>query len=164
MAEVISQYSNKLGSLSQRLSSSIPSIRENIDISNDPAAEKSCPENYVSLVAGACVMNDRQYIVKTPWTKVDDIFFQARGQVYAMYHLMNALKYDFEKVIKDKNAEASFDQILRDLEATQQEINTIFIMNSTGFGMFTNHSLIISNYISRANAAMIDLVDLLKKG
>ncbi|HEY6894026.1 MAG TPA: DUF2333 family protein, partial [Rhodanobacteraceae bacterium] len=32
------------------------------------------------------------------------------------------------------------------------------------FGFFANHSLVMANYISRANAAVIDLRELLRRG
>jgi hypothetical protein len=38
------------------------------------------------------------------------------------------------------------------------------ILNGSGFGMLANHSLVMANYISRANAALIDLNELLTKG
>jgi hypothetical protein len=38
------------------------------------------------------------------------------------------------------------------------------ILNGTGFGPMANHSLIMASYISRANAAIIDLRSLLERG
>ena len=38
------------------------------------------------------------------------------------------------------------------------------LFNGTGFGMVANHSLVMASYISRANAGIIDLRDLLSKG
>jgi hypothetical protein len=37
-------------------------------------------------------------------------------------------------------------------------------MNGTGFGPIANHSLVMASYISRANAAVIDLRNLLARG
>jgi len=37
-------------------------------------------------------------------------------------------------------------------------------MNGKGMGMFANHSLVMSSYISRANAAIADLRTLLADG
>ena len=34
----------------------------------------------------------------------------------------------------------------------------------TGFGLVANHSLVMASYLSRANAAIIDLRDLLAQG
>ena len=38
------------------------------------------------------------------------------------------------------------------------------VLNGDGFGVLANHSLVMANYISRANAALIDLNELLSKG
>lgn len=38
------------------------------------------------------------------------------------------------------------------------------ILNGSGFGLVANHSLVMANYVSRANAAVIDLTNLLSQG
>jgi hypothetical protein len=55
-------------------------------------------------------------------------------------------------------------QIIRELEATQETVYTPVILNGDGFGMLANHSLVMANYISRANAALIELSELLNQG
>jgi hypothetical protein len=37
-------------------------------------------------------------------------------------------------------------------------------MNGRGFGMFPNHSLVMATYLARANAAVINLRELLSQG
>jgi len=63
-----------------------------------------------------------------------------------------------------KNALISVSQIIRELEASQQPVGSPIILNGSGFGMLANHSLVMANYISRANAAIIDLRELLSQG
>jgi hypothetical protein len=67
-------------------------------------------------------------------------------------------------VLADKNARVSLKQIIRELEGTQETVWSPVILNGTGFGLFANHSLVMASYISRANAAIIDLRDLLSQG
>jgi hypothetical protein len=55
-------------------------------------------------------------------------------------------------------------QIIRELEATQEFVWSPMILNGTGFGMLANHSLVMASYIGRANAAIVDLRDLLSQG
>jgi hypothetical protein len=71
---------------------------------------------------------------------------------------------DFKDVLEKKNAEVSLRQIIRELEATQQTVWSPMILNGSGFGLVANHSLVMANYISRANAAVIDLTNLLSQG
>ena len=67
-------------------------------------------------------------------------------------------------MLEKKNAEVSLRQIIRELEATQQTVWSPLVLNGNGFGLVANHSLVMANYISRANAAVIDLTNLLSQG
>jgi hypothetical protein len=55
-------------------------------------------------------------------------------------------------------------QIIRELEATQQPLWSPIVLNGSGFGLLANHSLVMASYISRANASIIDLRRLLQQG
>ena len=48
--------------------------------------------------------------------------------------------------------------------ATQETIWSPVILNGSGFGLFANHSLVMANYLARANAAVINLRELLDQG
>ena len=141
----------RLGSLSQRLSASVGQVRLNTDLSGDSEARQSTDSPNVM-------------IVKTPWTQIDDVFYEARGTAWALVHFLHAMGVDFDDVLRKKNAVVSFRQIIRELEATQEPLRAPMVLNGSQFGMFANHSLIMANYISRANAAIIDLRKLLQEG
>ncbi len=141
----------RLGSLAQRLAASVGQTRYNLDLAGDPNARQS-------------TQTPDQSMVKTPWLKIDDVFFEARGYTWALVHTLKALEVDFGAVLADKNAVVSLKQIIRELENTQAFIWSPMILNGTGFGMVANHSLIMASYISRANAAIIDLRNLLLQG
>ena len=106
----------------------------------------------------------RETETRTSWFEIDDVFYEARGQAWALYHLLRAVEHDFGPVLDDKNARVSLRQIIRELEATQATIWSPMILNGGGFGFLANHSLVIASYVSRVNAAIIDLRDLLDKG
>ena len=74
------------------------------------------------------------------------------------------MEADFEDVLRKKNATVSFRQIIRELEATQEPLHSPMVLNVSQFGLFANHSLVMANYIARANAAIIDLRFLLQQG
>ena len=142
---------SRLGSLSQRLSASVGKARLNTDLANDPTASQATSAPTES-------------IVKTPWLQIDDVFYEARGTSYALIHLLKAVEHDFGDLLDKKRARVSLQQIIRELEATQQTVYSPMILNGSGFGTLANHSLVMANYISRANAAMIDLRRLLEQG
>ena len=141
----------RLGSLSQRLSASVGKPRLNTDLAGDAEASQSTD--------GAMLVD-----VKTPWMQIDDVFYQARGSAWALIHLLKAVEVDFADVLEKKNATVSVRQIIRELEATQDRTWSPMILNGSGFGVLANYSLVMANYISRANAAIIDLRRLLEQG
>jgi len=141
----------RLGSLSQRLSASVGQRRINTDLSGAAGATQS------TAAPG-------ELVVKTPWLQIDDIFYEARGTSWALLHFLKAVEIDFAEVLARKNALTSVQQIVRELEMTQQAVRSPIIANGKGFGLIANHSLVMASYISRANAAIIDLRELLSKG
>jgi hypothetical protein len=151
LSDWLGQVEKRLGSLSQRLSASVGQTRINTDLAGDSAAQQS-------------TRAARELDIKTPWSEIDDVFYEARGAAWALMHLLRAVEKDFDGILRKKNALISLRQIERELEATQQTLWSPMIMNGSGFGMFANHSLVMASYISRANAAVIDLRQLLQQG
>lgn len=141
----------RLGSLSQRLSASVGQIRVNTDLAGDPDANQSTP-------------TPAEITTKTPWTQIDDVFYETRGSAWALIHLLKAVEHDFADILQKKNALISLRQIIRELEASQETVWSPIILNGSGFGLLANHSLVMASYISRANAAIIDLRSLLSQG
>ena len=80
-----------------------------------------------------------------------------------MVQLLKAVEVDFGQVLQKKNARTSLQQIIRELEATQEVIYGP-VLNGSGFGLLANHSLVMASYISRANAALINMRELLEQG
>ncbi len=141
----------RLGSLSQRLSASVGQERADTSLANDPAARQSTPTPSV-------VFN------RTPWLEVDDVFYEARGHVWALLHLFRAVELDFAAILEKKNAVTSLRQIIRELEEAQRPVSSPMVLNGSGFGWVANYSLTMANYVSRANAAVIDLRALMERG
>ena len=141
----------RLGSLSQRLSASVGKRQLNIDLAGDTAA-----------AAATAKPSEQDY--KTPWLEIDDVFYEARGHTWALIHLLRAMEQDFGDVLDNKNARVSLQQIIRELEPTQDTLWSPMVLNGSGFGPLANHSLVMASYISRANAAIIDLRALLVQG
>ncbi len=81
-----------------------------------------------------------------------------------IFYFLQAVDIDFAPVLERKNARVSLRQIIRELEPTQRTLWSPVVLNGRGFGFVANYSLIMASYISRANAAMIDLRALLSGG
>ena len=142
---------SRLGSLSQRLGASVGQKRINTDLAGGAKATQSSA-------------SPDELEIKTSWFEIDDVFYEARGTTWALIHFLKAAEVDFEDVLLKKNAQISLRQIIRELEATQTPLFSPMILNGSGFGMLPNHSLTLASYISRANAAIIDLRELLDRG
>jgi hypothetical protein len=148
----LGDVATRLGSLSQRLSASVGRVRLNTDT-----------KGTVALANGEAPLLSEE-VVKTPWLQIDNVFYEARGQAWALSHLLRAIEVDFADVLAKKNATVSVRQIIRELEAAQEPLWSPMILNGSGYGVLANHSLVMANYISRANAAIIDLRTLLTQG
>jgi hypothetical protein len=145
----LGDVATRLGSLSQRLSASTG--RVSLDAGRETAAGE--PATPLS-----------EQMVETPWLQIDNVFYEARGQAWALSHLLRAIEVDFADVLAKKNAAISVRQIIRELEAAQAPIWSPMVLNGSGYGILANHSLVMANYISRANAAVMDLRQLLSQG
>ena len=142
-----SNVESRLGSLSQRLSMSVGQSTDD-----------------VAAVSRGGLELEQDALVKTAWLEIDNVFFEARGATWALLHFLQAVQADFADVIDDKNAGPSLRQIVRELESSQEALVFPVVLNGGGYGLFANHSLTIANYISRANAAIIELRNLLSQG
>ena len=104
--------------------------------------------------------------VETPthWMQVDNVFYEVRGYIWSLTHVLKAIEMDYHDLLAGKNALDPLRQIIYKLENTQNTVYSPLIMNNSGYGILTNHSLAMASFISRANAAIIDLRILLEQG
>ena len=94
LAEWLALVQKRLGALTQQLSQSVGKDQSDIDLAGDPSARQSTPR-------------PAQRVQKTPWSHRDDVFYEARGQSYALIHLLKAARVDFKDVLANKNATVS---------------------------------------------------------
>jgi hypothetical protein len=152
LAAYLAVVEKRLGSYAQRLSASV----------GDPELTAALvPESREGTAAAVLTVEARD---KTPWLEVDDVFHEARGYSWALLHTFKALAVEFEPVLRDKNARVSVQQVIRDLEEATKQMWSPMVLNGHGFGYVANHSLVLASYISRANAAVLDLRILLQQG
>ncbi|MFW5824142.1 MAG: DUF2333 family protein [Marinobacter sp.] len=147
----LADLETRLGSLSRTLSESVgkPQVMEALaGIQDVDMLEEEVPAKDV----------------KTPWTEIDNVFYEARGTSWALLHIFRAIEVDFRHVLADKNARASVRQIIIELEESQGQMWSPIILNGSGFGLLANHSLTMAAYLARANSAVSDLRRLLSQG
>jgi hypothetical protein len=146
LREFLKIVEKRLGGYSQQLSASVGQVRFNTETAGDAEAETS-------------TKTDDQFKIQTSYFQLDNIFYETRGYTYGLIHVLKALEIEFSEVLQKKNAVKSMKQIIRELEQTQRSSWSPIV----AWG-WINQSVFMSSYISRANAAMIDLRDLLRQG
>jgi len=151
LGDWLREVEKRLGSISHQLGASVGHDIFDTSLAGDPTAKKS-------------TTTADEVMIKTGWWQIDNVFYESRGATWAIVHFLKAIEIDFADVLEKKNARASLKQIIRDLESSQDTIWTPMILNGSGFGILANHSLVMANYVSRANAALIDLRTLLEQG
>lgn len=95
---------------------------------------------------------------------LDTVFYCARGYSWALLHFMRAIDIDFAAVLASKNAEVTAQQIGRDLRGAIKPMRSPLVLSGSGYGLVANHPLVIASYVSRVNAAIMDLKLLLLQG
>jgi hypothetical protein len=145
----------RLGSYGQRLAASVgdPELTAALDSGARAELDESGEVPASEVISEA-----------TPWNEIDDVFYEARGYSWALVHMMKAIQIDFADVLRQKNAEVSMEQIIKDLEMAVVRKYSPMVLNGHGFGVLANHSLVLASYLGRANAAVIDLGVLLERG
>jgi hypothetical protein len=148
----------RLGSFGQRLSASVGD--EELLAALGGFGQETMPE----VAAGDPEPQGSRPAERTDWSEIDDTFFEARGYAWALLHMMKAVAVDFEDLLRQKNAQVSVQQIIRDLEYATMFKQSPMVLNGHGFAVLANHSLVLASYMSRANAAVLDLRVLLERG
>src|SRR5882724_375431 len=85
LADYLDTVSSRLGSLSQRLSASVGELRLEGDAPVDPTA----PTNAKG-----------QQMVKTPWSQIDDVFYESRGYSWALLEQLKSIQVDFAPILQ----------------------------------------------------------------
>jgi hypothetical protein len=154
LAAYLSVVEKRLGSLALRLSASVG------DHELTAALVQNVDESNVEVEAVQVDSGDSA----TPWHLVDNTYYEARGYTWALLHMMKAISIDFADILASKNADMSMQQIIRDLEGASKPMVSPIVLNGHGYGFVANHSLVMASYISRANAAVLDLRILMQQG
>jgi hypothetical protein len=163
--EAMERYRDRLKSKDAQFYSRADNLRQYLEILEKRLGSLS---NRLSASAGdtrqVSQEEGRVAVSKTSWWNIDDIFFEARGYCWTAIHVLRAVEYDFRDILGNKTALVSLRAIIHELEDGQAPFLSPVILNGGGFGLFANYSLTLANYIARANAATLDLRNLLQQG
>jgi hypothetical protein len=131
----LTEVDTDLGQLSTRLNAALP----------DHVATRSAPDESLPQVE------------RTGWLAIDDVFYEARGSAWALLQLLKAVEVEFGPELARRQAQLSLRAAIHELETTQQTLWSPMVLNGSGFGVFANHSLVMANYLNRAQTDLADV-------
>lgn len=82
----------------------------------------------------------------TPWFRIDNVFFEARGNAWGLQQSLRAARLDYADVFGKASAVTTLERLIAELELAQRQVWSPVILNGSGFGIFANHSLVLANH------------------
>ncbi|MFX4219560.1 MAG: DUF2333 family protein [Thalassobaculum sp.] len=96
-------------------------------------------------------------------TKVDDIFYAVKGRLYGYTVLLRELGRDFNGVIKDKQIEGAWEQMMQSLNQAAI-LDPVIVMNGAPDGTyFPSHLAVQGFYLLRARTQLREITNILQK-
>jgi hypothetical protein len=95
--------------------------------------------------------------------KADDLFYDIKGQSYGYYLILKALSQDYETLIKERELNNAWAQMLSSLKSVI-ELNPIVVVNAVPDSQFLpNHLAAQGFYVLRARAQLQEISNILLK-
>jgi hypothetical protein len=95
--------------------------------------------------------------------QADDIFYGAKGQLYGYTMILNALGRDFEKLIRERELEGAYSQMLDSMHKAAA-LDPWVVINADVNGMFLhNHLATMGFYVLRARTQLREITNILLK-
>jgi len=96
-------------------------------------------------------------------TKVDDIFYSAKGRLYGYYMILRELGHDFDKVVRDRELSKSWAQMLESLRQAAS-LDPLVVVNGAPDGaVVPSHLASLGFYLLRARTQLREIVNILLK-
>ena len=95
--------------------------------------------------------------------KADKVFYYAKGQAYAYFIILRALREDYGQVITERHMEKIYEEMLIEL-ASAAELQPLIVQNAKPSAMIMpNHLAAEGFYILRARARLREITDILQR-
>ncbi|MDF1794082.1 MAG: DUF2333 family protein [Thalassobaculaceae bacterium] len=96
-------------------------------------------------------------------TKVDDIFYSVKGRLYGYAILLRELGVDFAGVIKDKQLDPSWEQMMQSMRQASI-LDPVVVLNGAPDGAyFPSHLAVQGFYLLRARTQLREITNILQK-
>lgn len=95
--------------------------------------------------------------------QADDVFYNVKGQTYAYYLILRALKEDFSVVLEERQLTGVYAQMLDSLREAAS-LSPWIVTNGAPDGFFPNSQLAVQGfYLMRARTQLREISDILRK-
>lgn len=95
--------------------------------------------------------------------KADKVFYNAKGQAYAYFIILRALREDYGQVITERHMEKIYEEMLVEL-ASAAELQPLIVQNAKpSAAILPNHLAVEGFYILRARARLREITDILQR-
>ncbi|SDO32732.1 hypothetical protein SAMN04487957_105191 [Halomonas shengliensis] len=86
----------------------------------------------------------------TPWYRVDNVFFEARGTGWALVQMLEGVQRDQADALAKAGVVERWERLRAELAMTQRRLWSPLVMSGSGFGPFANHALVMALHVSRS--------------
>ncbi|MDG1287807.1 MAG: DUF2333 family protein [Rickettsiales bacterium] len=95
--------------------------------------------------------------------KADELYYDIKGKMYAYHMLLKAMRYDFAKVIDEKQVVSSWDQMEESMRAGAELSNIFILNNAPDSQVLPNHLTAMGFYLLRARTQLKEISSILLK-
>jgi hypothetical protein len=93
----------------------------------------------------------------------DDLFYNNKGRLYGYFIILRALGQDFEQVLRERNAQLNWDELMKSFEAAAL-LNPWVVINGAPDSMFRpNHLAAQGFFMLRARFQLYEVINILTK-
>ncbi|MDR1396006.1 MAG: DUF2333 family protein [Deltaproteobacteria bacterium] len=159
LTELLTDYVSQLGALNYELAQAPKELRLK---SVYPAAPKSqVPAGESQPPAPAAAPPEAKAPVQTPYSRVDNNFYQAQGAAYVLRQMMAAIRIEFKDVLEVKKAGELADDIIQTLDQSQFE--PWIVLNGDVGSLTANHSMELHSILENARQKIYNLIEMLSQ-
>jgi hypothetical protein len=151
-AKALRAYNLRLAQGQATFDARADNLKETLDgMANDLGGTSATIDEYVAQKAGF------------PWNvEASNLFYRAKGQLYAFYMILKALRTDVAEVLKEKNLEPAYAQMLGSF-AAGLKLDPLLVLNgSPDTQFFPNHLVIEGFYLLRARTQLREITSILQ--
>jgi hypothetical protein len=95
--------------------------------------------------------------------QADDLFYNVKGQTYAYFLILRALKEDFSSVLEERRMSSVYSQMLDSMREAAN-LSPVIVSNGRPDGFYPNSHLAVQGfYLMRARTQLREISDILRK-